>query len=445
MPDFVLEDVYERMGELGVRPDRIAAMRAGEQVPPPGPDEPLVEVTVVFVPPRLRSFMPEPLPEHDEWRRRNRLPHAGGVSPLHDFLLHRYAELAEALRDGTLPPVLLATPTWMSGHLDPDVLVDRLEVCAAAEVEPLPADLAQALLRLPRGRHPAAADRAAEVDSAGARSAARWLADGGMADPECGLAWRHMVGASMVDFGDGEPEHFTEVRLGPVLRVTAPIGHRLIDEVLLREPYDWRNDESGATLGAWPAILPSHREVVAVNYLPYLIPDYWGRRVAPADIAGLEAAQGPAGESTAVIIAFLLIGGPAEMIPVILRMAARGELPAEAIGRQLALVLRRTWQETRPALAALRELAEAGGHHEVWRIVRALLPGMLPGEGRRVTATHSALVAFACEVAGWTGARGEIPVIGEFARGRGKSRFVHECRRLHARLTASVRETAAVS
>src|SRR5690606_16280723 len=230
MPDFVLEDVYERMGELGVRPDRIAAMRAGEQVPPPGPDEPLVEVTVVFVPPRLRSFMPEPLPEHDEWRRRNRLPHAGGVSPLHDFLLHRYAELAEALRDGTLPPVLLATPTWMSGHLDPDVLVDRLEVCAAAGVEPPPADLAQA--------------------------------------------------------------------------------------------------------------------------------------------------------------------------------AARGELPAEAIGRQLALVLRRTWQETRPALAALRELAEAGGHHEVWRIVRALLPGMLPGEGRRVTATHSALVAFACEVAGWTGARG---------------------------------------
>src|SRR5690606_35837149 len=66
-------------------------------------------------------------------------------------------------------------------------------------------------------------------------------------------------------------------------------------------------------------------------------------------------------------------------------------------------------------------------------------------EGRRVTATHSELVAFACEVAGWTGARGEIPVIGEFARGRGKSRFVHECRRLHARLTASVRETAAVS
>nr|BFE84303.1 hypothetical protein GCM10020093_069040 [Planobispora longispora] len=136
MPFFVLERAYERMAELGVAPARIAAMRAGKQVPPPDPDEPLVQVTVVFVPPRLRSFMPRELPEHDEWRRRNRLPHPNRVSPPHDFLLHRYAELAEALRDGTLPPVLLATPTWMSGHLDPDVLVDRLETCAAAGVEP---------------------------------------------------------------------------------------------------------------------------------------------------------------------------------------------------------------------------------------------------------------------------------------------------------------------
>nr|BFE84305.1 hypothetical protein GCM10020093_069060 [Planobispora longispora] len=69
-------------------------------------------------------------------------------------------------------------------------------------------------------------------------------------------------------------------------------------------------------------------------------------------------------------------------------------------------MLRRTWRETRPAIAALTELADAGGHHEVWRILRALLPGMLPGEGRRITATHAELVAFAADVARWTGARG---------------------------------------
>ncbi|GAA2206702.1 hypothetical protein GCM10009850_021600 [Nonomuraea monospora] len=437
MPDLVLDLAWDRLAELGVDPVRIAAMRAGQPVPPPGPDEPLVEVTVMFVPARLRSYLPEELPEHDEWRRRNRMPHPNSVSPPTDFLLHRYAELAGALRGDTLPPVLLATPTWMSGHLDPDVLIDRLETCAAAGVEPLPADLAQALLRLPRGRHEDAAGRAAKIDSEAARSAARWLADGGMADPECGLVWRHMVNASMVEFGDTEPEHFTEVRLKPVLRVTAPTGHRLIDEVLLREPFDWTVDEYGGTQRAWPAMLPSHREVVAVNFLPFLLRHHWGTWSAPAELTGLEIAQGPMGESTGVILAFLLAGRVPGMVPLILNMAARGDLPAEAIGRQLALVLRRTWKETRPAIEALTELADAGGHREVWRILRALLPEMLPGEGQRVTVTHTALVAFAADVARWAGARGELPVVAEFARGTRKNRFVHECGRLHAQLAGA--------
>ncbi|NUS08015.1 MAG: hypothetical protein HOV97_36260, partial [Nonomuraea sp.] len=275
------------------------------------------------------------------------------------------------------------------------------------------------------------------LDSEAARSAARRLAGDGLADPECGHVWRHMVDASMVDFGDGEPEHFTQVRLQPVLRVTAPTGHRLIDEVLLRRPSDRTGDDFGGSLSAWPAMLPSHREVVAVNFLPFLLRDRWGAGVNATEVTGLEIAQGPTGESTAVILAFLLARGADGLIPLVLSMAARGELPAEAIGRQLALVLRRTWLETRPAVAALTELADAGGHHEVWGILRGLLPGMVPGEGQRATVTQAELVAFAADVARWTGARGEIPVVGEFARSGRTSRFVHECKRLHAQLTGA--------
>ncbi len=182
-----------------------------------------------------RAFPPGPWAHHAEaWPDGGRLADGRDVPPLHLFLLHRFDELLGALRAGALPPVLLATPTLDNGHLDPEVLVDRLEACAAAGVEPLPADLAQALMRLPRGTHPAAAGRAAKVESAAARSAAEWLAGGGMPDPVAGFEWVPMSYA-----GDR--------RLRPVLRAAAPTGHRLIDEVLLATPRMRTSGESSYT------------------------------------------------------------------------------------------------------------------------------------------------------------------------------------------------------
>ncbi|WP_083950056.1 DUF7824 domain-containing protein, partial [Herbidospora yilanensis] len=422
MPDFVMDGVYDRMAELGVHPGRIEAMRAGGPVPPPGDDEPCVAVTVIYFPARRRSFQPDPLPEAEEWRRQHLLPHPNMLSPLHDFLLHRYAEILDALRAGTLPPVLLATPTWLRGHLDPAVLVDRLETCAAAGREPPEADLAQALLRLPRGSHPAEAARAAAIESAAARQVAAWLAGEGMPDPECGAAWPQTT-----ESGEG--------RLTPVLRAT-PTGVRLIDEVALRQPFEWTDDEKGGAMAAWPAMLPSHREVVAVNFLPFTFRTYWTTSVGQHEVSRMVAADGPLGDATALIVAYLLGAEPAQTIPLVLRMAARGDLPAETMGRQLALLIRDTWLETRPVIRALTDLAEAGGHHEVWRMLRAMLPEFF-GEGRRITVPQAELVAFATEVARWTGARGEIPVVADFAKSRRTIRFVHECKRLHAQLTGA--------
>ncbi|WP_066370743.1 hypothetical protein [Herbidospora mongoliensis] len=429
-----LDHIARELLRLGVNAERVEAMRLLRQVPPPGPDEPLVAVTVFLTPGHSRVLQPEPLHPAEEWRRRHRLPFPDAVPPPLQFLIHRYHELLTALRSGALPPVLLATPTWLDGHLDPDVLVARLELCAAAGVEPLPSDLAQALLRLPRSGHPAAEARAATIDSDAARSVVRWLAGGGLPDPEAGFTWAHRDRGRWVELGDGEPADFTTARLTPVLRAK-PTGHPLIDEMLLRQPVD--RTFPGDLIGLWSALLPSHREAASVHFLPQLPHGWWSRSALARELAGLVMADGPLGEATAVILAVLLAeNAHDDVIPAVLRLAAKGELPAESIGRQMALAIRRTsWLETRPAIAALTELAEAGGHHEVWRMLRAMLPELLPREGQRITVVHAELVAFAADVARWTGARGEIPVIAEFAKSRRGARLIHECRRLHAQLT----------
>ncbi|MEV5824360.1 DUF6493 family protein [Spirillospora sp. NPDC052242] len=110
-------------------------------------------------------------PVPSDWRRR--MP---GSSPVGRLTLHRAAELLGAVEAGALPPLLLATPTAPTGHVAPDVLADRLRVLAHAGAEPGPADLQQALLRLPPGPHPEASRRAAAIDTPAARTAARWMA-----------------------------------------------------------------------------------------------------------------------------------------------------------------------------------------------------------------------------------------------------------------------------
>ncbi|MEV0203158.1 DUF6493 family protein, partial [Nonomuraea sp. NPDC050691] len=89
-------------------------------------------------------------PSRREAGPHERLPGRSRVSPPHWAVLLRCAEVHNALKEGALPPYLLATPTSTSGHIDPAVLADRIEGYARAGARPLPADLAQALLRLPR-------------------------------------------------------------------------------------------------------------------------------------------------------------------------------------------------------------------------------------------------------------------------------------------------------
>ncbi|MBT2224994.1 DUF6493 family protein [Nonomuraea sp. NEAU-A123] len=366
---------------------------------------------------------------------RDRLPDPRQVSGLDMLVLRRFAEVLAALKDGTLPPVLLATPTHSTGMLDPEVLVSRLAECEAARAVPLPADLRQALLRLPRGAHPEAASRAARLTSEASRTVARRLADGGLPDPEVGVRWSYMDDANSYYFDERRPSGPGQIWLTPQL-TAEPTGLDLIDEFIPESPVGIIN-EYGHCMGWWPSVLPSHREVVAVNLVQRLHYQ-WARgstyHVHPAMLA---AADGPAGVATALVLAYFLSQNDAGAgASVLVTMAARGALPAAELGAQLGMLIRWTWVKQQHVLNALEAAANRGAHREVWEVLRALLPALLPGAAgtEKPRAGLAKVVGLAVTVAQQAAARGAIPEVEVVAGHEGDSKFRMECRRLHAYL-----------
>ncbi|MER5643118.1 DUF6493 family protein [Streptosporangium sp. NPDC002524] len=358
----------------------------------------------------------------------DRLPGEDSVSAPHRFVLRRCAEVLAALRTGTLPPVLLATPTRATGHLDPAVFLTRLEAVEAAGAEPLPADFQQALLRLPGSTDPETAARAGRLTSEAGRRAARWLAEGPV-EPETRVRWTFTENGNARHTDEHAPPPDAHLSPAPWVR-TGPTGLPLVDELLGEVSHrDW--EQHGRYMDWWPAVLPSHRDVVAARYLPYLLHSYYRPQVQPDHVEALAACDGPVGEPTALLLAFFLAQrDPDHGVRLVLRMAARGDLPAEALGAQLALLTNRARVKLPHAVAGLGQAAGQGAHREVWEVIRAALPHVLPGEGERPRSGATDLVTLGVEVARWAGARGEIPGLAPPLR-RSSSEFGRQCRRLH--------------
>ncbi|MEU6998915.1 DUF6493 family protein [Nonomuraea sp. NPDC046570] len=366
----------------------------------------------------------------------HRLPCPSHVSPPHLFLLRRLAEAHAALEAGTLPPYLLATPTSATGHLDPAELATRLEGYQRAGIEAMPADLQQALLRLPRATDPSATARCARLISPAGRTAARWMSEGGLPDPVVGVRWttEGAQGSPADDMGSPAGSRGA-VRLVPEVKAV-PTGLAFIDELLGETPA-YRADEHGGYLGWWPGILPSHREVVAAQLTPHLLYQWNRPGVYPAHLHALAAAGGPAGAAVALLLGYHLAQAhPDEGVGVLLRMAARGDLPAADLGDQLALLVTRTWLRPADVLNALDRAARRGAYQQVWTVLAGLLPVLLPGEGERATSAHTRVLALAADVARWSGARGSLPRVAELASRKGSTVALRHARRLHACLTA---------
>ncbi|MEU4224102.1 DUF6493 family protein [Nonomuraea sp. NPDC026600] len=365
------------------------------------------------------------------------LPSPARVSPPHLFLLRRWAEVHFALRAGTLPPYLLATPTSGTGHLDPGVLVDRLEGYERTGAKAMDADLWQALLRLPRSIAPEVAARAGGLTSGAGVTAARWM-NGGRLSPATAVGWTR--GGSTAYAGDREPSGGEHPDLVP--RIDLPSGEPGLLRDLLADPNASRREGSDVYMLWWPALLPSDREAVALHALPFLLYHWNTPGVEPGVLRALARAEGPAGEGVALLLAYFLVerdsplgkAQPNEGVRVLVRMAERGDLPAAEVGRQLALLLRRAWFKLGAVVESLESAARHGAHVEVWEVVAGFLAAYLPGPGERPQTAHTQALGFAVRVASWAGARGELPCVAEIARRKGSSGFVREARRLHARL-----------
>ncbi|MFC9973374.1 DUF6493 family protein [Spirillospora sp. NPDC127200] len=340
---------------------------------------------------------------------------------MHRFLLWR---MREAVSTVGRSPLLLATPTEGGGHLDPAVLVTRLERLEAAGVEPGPADLVQALLRLPRG----VTARTAHLSSPAGRALRVWLAHGGLPDPEVAVD------------PDGVPTVTLPTAVPPAidrLCTIAPDGlwpDRPIPAFY--GPHEW-----------WPAILPSHREIVAAHLLPHLARRLDGDYRQGETLLGLAEADGPAGAATATALLYGLSARvPAERsgaVRALLALCARNRPPA-GLGEALAALARRELVKLDRVVEALSEAADAGAHVHVWTALKAALPALLPAPGERAPHGLPALLALATrtvETARFGAMPGDaVPGLAAFAAGGGSGRAAAEAARLHQTLTRQGRQ-----
>ncbi|MFG2015717.1 DUF6493 family protein [Actinomadura geliboluensis] len=350
--------------------------------------------------------------------------------PLARFLAWRLQEIAAAV--GTVP-LLLAAPTEASGHIDPDVLVGRLERLEEAGAAPGRAELAQAMLRVPREIDPAAAARAKGLASEAGRAVASWLAAGGLPDP--------VVTCTVLGRPGAAAERPAWRAPSPVRATVAMTGDTDIDHACALPATGGRNGESWRFLeriGHWPAVLPSHREVAAahlVRYVARMGDDGWQPGAA---MLGVAEADGPAGVATGTLLACTLADKDqrdrSNAVDALVTLSSRGALPAEETGAALGRLAALGRIPLPRTLKALTAAADAGAHAGVWTILATALPRLLPAPGERAPSGLPSLVAQATRLAELTGAKGPIPEVAEVASRAGSGRLVTECARLHSTL-----------
>ncbi|WP_198942321.1 DUF6493 family protein [Streptomyces sp. CB02261] len=364
-----------------------------------------------------------------------RTPGHGADSCFHEALSGvldvRLWEAADLIGTGALP-FLLATPTWHTGGIDPPVLVERLRACRDAGVEPAPADLAQALLRVLR-RDPSAgraAEEAAALGTPAGRGLAAWLREEDAVaasvrflvrgrEPSPVTGW--LIDRIVVDVDDRA-----------TVREEFPPAFTWLGGALEGVPRRCHHGEDSSR-AQWATVLPADRDVLAACLLPSLAGCVDGSaRGATEPLTTLVEAEGPVGRAVHLVLAFGLGCVDADdrlrAVDAMLVLASRGELNARRLGAELAwLVAEGSVKPNRLADAA-RTAADTGAYGTVWTVLAAMLPG--PLSAATPVRGLGEVLAVAADCVERCGARDEPAGLDALASGRGSTQLVVQARRL---------------
>lgn len=370
------------------------------------------------------------------WIKERRVREPGSAACFHEALTGiRDARLweASALIGTDALPFLLASPTVSTGGVDPLVLVERLRAYRDAGVEPAPADLAQALLRVLRTA-PDAGRAEVEASALGTEAGQRlgaWL----RADEPL---------AATVRFLAREEDRSLE-RWGVYQRVVVELADRAVVREKFPPAFRWL----GGTLETaprrcyhwisggehWAPILPADREVLAACFVPSLARGgSSGKTTEP--LTGLAEAEGPVGRAVAVAVALALGAGDADdrlrAVDALLVLASRGDLDGRRVGEELAWLVAEGAVKPNRLADAARTAAVTGAYRTVWAVLGAALPELL-GAGKPVRGLGEVL-AVAADCVERCGARGELPGLAGVASAKGSSQLVVQAKRLRAAL-----------
>ncbi|WP_330456507.1 DUF6493 family protein [Streptomyces sp. NBC_00820] len=368
----------------------------------------------------------------------------------------RLRDLAYRLRTDP-PPLLLATPTWSTGLLEPGDLVDRLAEYRRLGARVCATDFAQALLRVRRGDRAAAeedARRASELGTAeGARLARRLRTADALP-----AARRRVKGvrvlmelAELPESREGFPREFRW--LGQPLSV-------FIDR---RRCHHF----SHAIRAHWLAVLPEHRELVAARLLHDVADTAVDDERGAAVLALLAESGGEAGEAVHLCVAYGLGARHHEdrlaAVDALLVLAARGQLDPVRLGTDLGELMGRGAVKPQRLADSARTAAATGANATIWEMLRhsltvplAELAGARPEAAAVLARGLGELLAVAADCAersgaagrpggaetsgasGASGASGTVPHLAETAARGGSSRLVAQARRLRDLLSGEV-------